>query len=143
MTLFEEKVNEYRENKRLLEELEAMNEAIKADIICMMQGAPAIVLGNLAIRFPALPPIFSPASSSSTANPISVSFCFNASAICRSARLEDGIATSSINSCKILSLTIISIILPFTFCLRQRFCHHTARQQGCCAKFFTQPIHHV
>lgn len=26
MTLFEEKVNEYRENKRLLEELEAMNE---------------------------------------------------------------------------------------------------------------------
>lgn len=40
MTLFEEKVNEYRENKRLLEELEAMNESIKADIICMMQGAP-------------------------------------------------------------------------------------------------------
>lgn len=39
MTLFEEKVNEYRENKRLLEELEAMNESIKADIICMMQGA--------------------------------------------------------------------------------------------------------
>ena len=31
MTLFEEKVNEYRENKRLLEELEAMNESIKAD----------------------------------------------------------------------------------------------------------------
>lgn len=30
MTLFEEKVNEYRENKRLLEELEAMNESIKA-----------------------------------------------------------------------------------------------------------------
>lgn len=45
MTLFEEKVNEYRENKRLLEELEAMNESIKADIICMMQGAPEVVAG--------------------------------------------------------------------------------------------------
>jgi predicted phage-related endonuclease len=45
MTLFEEKVNEYRENKRLLEELEAMNEAIKADIICMMQGAPEMAQG--------------------------------------------------------------------------------------------------
>lgn len=45
MTLFEEKVNEYRENKRLSEELEAMNEAIKADIICMMQGAPEMAQG--------------------------------------------------------------------------------------------------
>ena len=42
MTLFEEKVNAYRENKRLMEELEAMNDAIKADIIAMMQGAPDI-----------------------------------------------------------------------------------------------------
>lgn len=46
MTLFEEKVNEYRENKRLLEELEAMNEAIKSDIICMMQGAPEMAQGT-------------------------------------------------------------------------------------------------
>lgn len=46
MTLFEEKVNEYRENKRLLEELEAMNENIKADIICMMQGAPEMAQGT-------------------------------------------------------------------------------------------------
>lgn len=46
MTLFEEKVNEYRENKRLLEELEAMNESIKADIICMMQGAPEMAQGT-------------------------------------------------------------------------------------------------
>jgi predicted phage-related endonuclease len=46
MTLFEEKVNEYRENKRLLEELEAMNESIKADIITMMQGAPEMVQGT-------------------------------------------------------------------------------------------------
>lgn len=46
MTLFEEKVNEYRENKRLLEELEAMNESIKADIISMMHGAPEMVQGT-------------------------------------------------------------------------------------------------
>ena len=46
MTLFEEKVNEYRENKRLLEELEAMNESIKADIIAMMQGAPEMAQGT-------------------------------------------------------------------------------------------------
>ena len=46
MTLFEEKVNEYRENKRLLEELEAMNESIKADIITMMHGTPEMVQGT-------------------------------------------------------------------------------------------------
>lgn len=46
MTLFEEKVNEYRENKRLLEKLEAMNESIKADIIAMMQGAPEMAQGT-------------------------------------------------------------------------------------------------
>lgn len=46
MTAFEEKVNEYRENKRLLEELEAMNESIKADIICMMHGAPEMTQGT-------------------------------------------------------------------------------------------------
>lgn len=51
MTLFEEKVNEYRENKRLLEELEAMNESIKADIICMMQGAPEIVAGACKVMY--------------------------------------------------------------------------------------------
>lgn len=45
MTLFEEKVNAYRENKRLIEELEAMNDAVKADIINMMQGAPEVVAG--------------------------------------------------------------------------------------------------
>lgn len=40
MTDFEQKVNEYRENKRLMEELESINDAIKADIIAMMHGAP-------------------------------------------------------------------------------------------------------
>ena len=46
MTLFEEKVNTYRENKRLLEELEAMNDALKAEIIGMMHGAPEMVQGT-------------------------------------------------------------------------------------------------
>ena len=46
MTMFEEKVNAYRENKRLIEELEAMNEAVKAEIIDMMHGAPEMVQGT-------------------------------------------------------------------------------------------------
>lgn len=46
MTLFEEKVNEYRENKRLISELEAMNDAIRTDIINMMHGAPEMVQGT-------------------------------------------------------------------------------------------------
>lgn len=46
MTDFEQKVNEYRENKRLMEELESINNAIKADIIAMMHGAPEMVQGT-------------------------------------------------------------------------------------------------
>lgn len=46
MTTFEEKVNAYRENKRLMEELEAMNDAVKAEIISMMNGAPEMVQGT-------------------------------------------------------------------------------------------------
>lgn len=46
MTTFEEKVNTYRENKRLIEELEAMNDAVKAKIIDMMHGAPEMVQGT-------------------------------------------------------------------------------------------------
>lgn len=46
MTDFEQKVNEYRENKRLMEELEFINDAIKADIIAMMHGAPEMVQGT-------------------------------------------------------------------------------------------------
>ena len=46
MTRFEEKVNAYRENKRLIEELEAMNDAVKAEIIDMMHGAPEMVQGT-------------------------------------------------------------------------------------------------
>lgn len=46
MTTFEEKVNAYRENKRLMEELEAMNDAVKAEIIDMMHGAPEMTQGT-------------------------------------------------------------------------------------------------
>lgn len=46
MSDFEKRVNEYRENKRLIEELETMNDSIKADIITMMQGAPEMVQGT-------------------------------------------------------------------------------------------------
>ena len=51
MTTFEEKVNAYRENKRLLEELEAMNDALKAEIIGMMQGAPEVVAGACKVMY--------------------------------------------------------------------------------------------
>ena len=51
MTAFEEKVNAYRENKRLMEELEAMNDAIKADIIAMMQGAPEVMAGACKVMY--------------------------------------------------------------------------------------------
>lgn len=46
MTTFEEKVNAYRENKRLIEELKAMNDVVKAEIINMMHGAPEMVQGT-------------------------------------------------------------------------------------------------
>ena len=46
MSDFEKRVNEYRENKRLIEELEAMNNAIRTDIIAMMQGAPEMAQGT-------------------------------------------------------------------------------------------------
>ena len=46
MSDFEKRVNEYRENKRLIEELEAMNDTVKAEIIDMMHGAPEMVQGT-------------------------------------------------------------------------------------------------
>lgn len=51
MTILEEKINAYRENKRLLEELEAMNDALKAEIIGMMQGAPEVVAGACKVMY--------------------------------------------------------------------------------------------
>lgn len=36
MSVFEKLCNEYRENKRLIEELTAMNDSLKADILAIM-----------------------------------------------------------------------------------------------------------
>jgi len=45
MTKFENLCNEYRENKRLIEELTAMNEAVKEAIITEMNGAETMTAG--------------------------------------------------------------------------------------------------
>lgn len=45
MKEFEKLCNEYRENKRLIEELEAMNESLKADIIGIMGDRETVVEG--------------------------------------------------------------------------------------------------
>ena len=46
MKEFEKLCNEYRENKRLIEELEAMNESLKADIIALMGGRETVIEGS-------------------------------------------------------------------------------------------------
>ena len=45
MSKFESLCNEYRENKRLIEELEAMNDSIKADIIAIMGDRETVTEG--------------------------------------------------------------------------------------------------
>lgn len=45
MKEFESLCNEYRENKRLIEELEAMNEKVKNDILAIMGGDETHVEG--------------------------------------------------------------------------------------------------
>ena len=45
MGKFETLCNEYRENKRLIEELEALNESLKADIIAMMGDRETVTEG--------------------------------------------------------------------------------------------------
>lgn len=42
---FEKLCNEYRENKRLIEELEAMNDSIKADILAIMGDRETVTEG--------------------------------------------------------------------------------------------------
>lgn len=42
---FESLCNEYRENKRLIEELEAMNDSLKADIIALMGDRETVTEG--------------------------------------------------------------------------------------------------
>lgn len=45
MKRFEKLCNEYRENKRLIEELEAMNDSIKADILAIMGDRETVTEG--------------------------------------------------------------------------------------------------
>lgn len=45
MTKFETLCNEYRENKRYIEELTALNDSIKADILTIMNGAETMTEG--------------------------------------------------------------------------------------------------
>lgn len=46
MKEFEKLCNEYRENKRLIEELEAMNDSIRDDIIALMKGREIVIEGS-------------------------------------------------------------------------------------------------
>ena len=45
MSKFESLCDEYRENKRLIEELQAMNDSLKADIIALMGNNDSMVEG--------------------------------------------------------------------------------------------------
>lgn len=45
MKEFEKLCTEYRENKRLIEELEAMNDSLKADIIALMGDRETVIEG--------------------------------------------------------------------------------------------------
>ena len=51
MKRFEKLCNEYRENKRLIEELEAMNDSIKADILFIMGDAETMTEGATKATF--------------------------------------------------------------------------------------------
>jgi predicted phage-related endonuclease len=46
MKEFEKLCNEYRENKRLIEELEAMNDSLKCDIIAIMGDRETVIDGS-------------------------------------------------------------------------------------------------
>lgn len=45
MSQFEKLCNDYRENKRLIEELEAMNDSIKVDILAIMGDRETVTEG--------------------------------------------------------------------------------------------------
>lgn len=45
MGQFEKLCTEYRENKRLIEELEAANDSLKADIVALMDGRETVTEG--------------------------------------------------------------------------------------------------
>ena len=46
MSAFEKLCNEYRENKRLIEELKVMNDSIKTDIIAIMGDRETVIEGS-------------------------------------------------------------------------------------------------
>lgn len=46
MSVFEKLCNEYRENKRLIEELQAMNDGLKADLLLIMDGKETYMEGS-------------------------------------------------------------------------------------------------
>lgn len=51
MKKFEKLCTEYRKNKRLIEELEDMNDSLKADIIGMMGERETVTEGNTKVIF--------------------------------------------------------------------------------------------
>ena len=51
MTELERKVNEYREYKRMAEELEQLRDGLRDEIIAMMQGAPEVVAGACKVMY--------------------------------------------------------------------------------------------
>ena len=51
MREFEKLCNEYRENKRLIEELEAMNDNIKGDIIAIMGERDTVIEGSTKVIY--------------------------------------------------------------------------------------------
>lgn len=51
MTELEHKVNEYREYKRMAEELEQLRDSLRDEIIAMMQGAPEVVAGACKVMY--------------------------------------------------------------------------------------------
>ena len=51
MTELERKVNEYREYKRMAEELEQLRDSLRDEIITMMQGAPEVVAGACKVMY--------------------------------------------------------------------------------------------
>lgn len=51
MSNFEQLCNDYRENKRLIEELTALNEGLKADIIATMGDRDSVVAGSTKVTY--------------------------------------------------------------------------------------------
>lgn len=51
MTDLERKCDEYREYKRMAEELEQLRDSLRDEIITMMQGAPEVVAGACKVMY--------------------------------------------------------------------------------------------